>query len=122
MIGGVVNGTPIFGLPGHPVAVHVCFELFIRPVLEEIAGLKGKRFDPLTKTVKARIGKNISSSPGREEHVGVTLEEREGELWAFPIFGKSGLITNLTLADGTAVVPLRKFGVQEGDVVEVNLF
>jgi len=122
MIGGVVNGTPIFGLPGHPVAVHVCFELFIRPVLEEIAGLKGKRFDPLTKTVKARIGKNISSSPGREEHVGVTLEEREGELWAFPIFGKSGLITNLTLADGTAVVPLRKFGVQEGDMVEVKLF
>lgn len=122
MIGGVVNGTPIFGLPGHPVAVHICFELFIRPVLEEIAGLQDKRSSFLAKTVKARIAKNISSSPGREEHVGVILEEREGEVWAVPIFGKSGLITNLTLADGTAVVPLRKFGLHEGDVVEVRLF
>jgi molybdopterin molybdotransferase len=122
VIGGVVNGKPIFGLPGHPVAVHVCFELFIRPVLEDIAGIQEKRFGVKTGTVRARIGKNISSSPGREEHIGVTLEERDGELWASPIFGKSGLITNLTMADGTAVIPLRKFGVQEGEMVEVRFF
>jgi|WetSurSiteA1Bulk_404760.scaffolds.fasta_scaffold00133_3 molybdopterin molybdotransferase len=122
MIGGVVNGKPIFGLPGHPVAVHVCFELFIRPVLEDIAGIQEKRFGSKTGTIQARIGKNISSSPGREEHIGVTLEERDGELWASPIFGKSGLITNLTMADGTAVIPLKKFGVQAGEVVEVRLF
>jgi molybdopterin molybdotransferase len=122
MIGGVVNGTPIFGLPGHAVAVHVCFELFIRPLLENISGIKEKQFSSITRRVKARIGKNISSNPGREDHIGVTLEERDGELWAFPIFGKSGLITNLTRADGTAVIPLRKFGVQEGEVVEIRLF
>jgi molybdopterin molybdotransferase len=122
MIGGIVNGKPIFGLPGHPVAVHVCFELFIRPVLEDIAGIQEKRFGFKTGTVRARIVKNISSSPGREEHIGVTLEERDGELWASPVFGKSGLITNLTMADGTAVIPLRKFGVQEGEMVEVRIF
>ncbi|MEW6587173.1 MAG: gephyrin-like molybdotransferase Glp [Nitrospirota bacterium] len=122
LIGGVVDGRPIFGLPGHPVAVHICFEIFVRPILESIAGLRAKGIVDGTRTVKARIGKNISSSPGREEHIGVILEERAGELWAVPVLGKSGLITNLTLADGTAVIPLRKFGVHEGEIVEIRLF
>jgi molybdopterin molybdotransferase len=122
MIGGIVNNIPVFGLPGHPVAVNVCFELFIKPTLENLSGLQEDRFNKEKKTVKARIAKNISSSPGREEHIGVSLEERDGELWAIPILGKSGLITTLTKADGTAVIPLRKLGLQEGEIVEVKLF
>ncbi|MBP1749150.1 MAG: molybdenum cofactor biosynthesis protein [Deltaproteobacteria bacterium] len=122
MIGGVIGDIPIFGLPGHPAAVNVCFEVFIRPVLEIQSGCKGSAFDKEKRTVKARIAKNISSSPGREEHIGVTLEERNGELWAIPLLGKSGLITTLTRADGTGVIPLRKLGVQEGEFIEVRLF
>jgi molybdopterin molybdotransferase len=122
MIGGIVNNIPVFGLPGHPAAVNVCFELFIKPILENLAGLHKDTFDKEKSTVKARIAKNISSSPGREEHIGVSLEKRDGELWAIPILGKSGLITTLTKADGTAVIPLRKLGLQEGEIVEVSLF
>jgi molybdopterin molybdotransferase len=70
----------------------------------------------------AKVTKNISSSPGKEEHVGVKLEEKNGEIWAAPLLGKSGLITTLTQADGTAVIPLRKTGVREGEFVEVRLF
>ena len=122
MIGGVINDIPIFGLPGHPAAVNVCFDVFIRPVLMIQSGCNGSSADKEKRTVKARIAKNISSSPGREEHIGVTLEERNGELWAIPLLGKSGLITTLTRADGTGVIPLRKLGVQEGEFVEVRLF
>jgi molybdopterin molybdotransferase len=86
------------------------------------SGCNGSSADKEKRTVKARIAKNISSSPGREEHIGVTLEERNGELWAIPLLGKSGLITTLTRADGTGVIPLRKLGVQEGEFVEVRLF
>lgn len=121
-IGGVVENIPVFGLPGHPVAVHVCFELFIRPVLKILSGSDQFAFDSKKRIIKARIAKNISSSPGREEHIGVIIEEREGEFWAIPLLGKSGLITTLTKADGTAVIPLRKFGVHEGDFVDVRLF
>ena len=122
IIGGVINGIPIFGLPGHPAAVSVCFEVFIRPVLEIQSRCIENRYNKEKRTVKARIAKNISSSPGREEHIGVALEERNGELWAIPLLGKSGLITTLTRADGTAVISLRKLGVQEGEFVEVRLF
>ena len=122
LIGGIVNGIPIFGLPGHPAAVTVCFELFIKPVLKRLSGLSKERFDKKKGTIKARITKNISSSPGREEHISVYLEERNGEIWAIPILGKSGLITTQIKADGMAVIPLRKLGVQEGEIVEVRLF
>jgi molybdopterin molybdotransferase len=121
-IGGIVNGIPIFGLPGHPAAVSVCFGLFIMPVLEILSGLAGSGFEKKKRTVMAKVTKNISSSPGKEEHVGVKLEEKNGEIWAAPLLGKSGLITTLTQADGTAVIPLRKTGVREGEFVEVRLF
>jgi molybdopterin molybdotransferase len=122
LIGGIVTNIPVFGLPGHPAAINVCFEIFVKPVLEKLSGLNEARLDKEKRTVMARIARNISSSPGREEHIGVALEERNGEIWAVPILGKSGLITTLIKADGTAVIPLRKLGVQEGEIVEVRLF
>lgn len=122
MIGGVIESTPVFGLPGHPAAVHVCHEIFVKPVLALQSGQEETGVSTKKRTIHARIDRNISSSPGREEHVGVTLEERNGELWAVPLLGKSGLITTLTRADGAAVIPLRKSGVQAGDSVEVRIF
>ena len=122
IIGGVVQGIPVFGLPGHPAAVHVCFSIFIRPVLSIIAGSGEERLQEMKRTIQARISRDVSSSPDREEHIGVTLEERDGELWAVPILGKSGLITALTKADGTAVIPLMKLGIHKGELVTVRLF
>ncbi len=122
LIGGIVTDIPVFGLPGHPAAVNVCFEIFVKPVLENLSGLNEDRLDKEKRTVMARIARNISSSPGREEHIGVAIEKRNGEIWAVPILGKSGLITTLIKANGTAAIPLRKLGVQEGEMVEVRLF
>jgi molybdopterin molybdotransferase len=121
-IGGVVNGIPVFGLPGHPAAVTVCFDLFIRPVLKMLSGVHEKEYLKRTRTVSARIAKNVSSSPGREEHVRVVLEPRGEEMWAVPVLGKSGLIRTLVMADGTVIIPAHVRGLQEGDLVEVLLF
>ena len=122
MIGGVMQGVPIFGLPGHPAAVSICFELFIRPVLHVLSGVKEKWPQYNCSIVQARISKNIASSQGREEHIRVMLEEREGGLWAVPVLGKSGLITTLVKADGTIVIPLHVNGIQAGEIVDVRLF
>ena len=35
---GLIDGTPIFGLPGNPVSSHVSFELFARPALRQMMG------------------------------------------------------------------------------------
>jgi len=122
MIGGVINGIPVFGLPGHPAAVSICFELFIGPVLNILSGLRERWPGCRNRMIKARISKNISSSQGREEHVRVMLDSRGGETWAVPVLGKSGLITTLVRADGTVVIPLNRNGVEAGEVVDVRLF
>lgn len=122
MIGGVIKGIPVFGLPGHPAAVSVCFDIFILPVLNILSGLK-ERFPKYSRRIiKAKLSKNISSTSGREEHIRVMLEERDDGIWAIPVLGKSGLITTLVKADGTIVIPLNVNGVEKGETVDVRLF
>jgi molybdopterin molybdotransferase len=122
MIGGFINNKPVFGLPGHPAAITVCFKQFIEPVLKKLTGFSGGRFTDIKPTVKAKMKKNVSSSSGREDHIRVSIEEHGGEIWAVPILGKSGLITTLVKADGIVVIPLRKLGIGHGEIVEVRLF
>ncbi|NJD55327.1 MAG: molybdopterin molybdotransferase MoeA [Nitrospirae bacterium] len=121
-IGGVMNGVPIFGLPGHPAAVSVCFDIFIKPVLELLSGLDSRPAYRLRGVVRARLSRNVPSSQGREEHVRAMIEEREDGLWAVPILGKSGLIRTLVEADGTFVIPVNRNGVEKGELVDVRLF
>lgn len=122
---GICNGKPVFGLPGHPVAVSVSFDIFMKPLLKRLSG----EVDPLAavgvppvRVVRARMARNYSSSQGREDHIRVALEMRDGELWAKPVLGKSGLISTLVKAHGTVVVGLGRIGLEKGEWVEVSLF
>lgn len=119
---GIVNGVPVFGLPGHPAAVTVCFSLFIEPVLRQMTGSIEKTYLNKKRIVSARLTRNFSSDAGREEHVRVSLEARGNEIWATPILGKSGLIRTLVMADGTFVIPSYARGIEEGEAVDVMLF
>ena len=117
--------VPVFGLPGHPAAVSICFELFVKPVLVRISGeVPQAALEGLSsyRVVKAKLERSISSSPGREDHVRVTLEKKDGQLWARPVFGASGLISTLVKAVGTVVVPTNKIGIETGEEVDVRLF
>jgi molybdopterin molybdotransferase len=119
------GGVPIFGLPGHPAAVSICFELFVKPVLVRLTGEEPHpALEGITpyRSVKARLARSIASSTGREDHVRVMLEKKDGVLWARPVFGASGLITTLVKAVGTVVVPVRKTGIEAGEEVDVRLF
>jgi molybdopterin molybdotransferase len=117
--------VPVFGLPGHPAAVSICFEVFVKPVLARMTGeLPHPALAGVSayRVVKAKLARSIASSPGREDHVRVTLEKKEDGLWARPVFGASGLISTLVKAVGTVVVPVNKIGIEVGEEVEVRLF
>ncbi len=125
LIVGLVGRVPVFGLPGHPAAVSICFDLFVKPVLARMTGeVPPPALEGLSaaRTVKARLSRSISSSPGREDHVRVTLEKGDNGLVARPVFGASGLISTLVKAVGTVVVPVNKIGIEAGEEVEVRLF
>ncbi len=113
------NGRPVFGLPGNPVSCMVTFDLFVAPTL---AQLSGTRSGPPRRSVTARLARNVASVPGREDYLQVRLERRDGELWADPVFGKSGLIYTLVRADGMLHVGLDVGGISAGELVEVVLF
>src|SRR4029077_9631518 len=83
---GVVDGTPVVGLPGHPVSGMVIFDVFVRDLMRGLAGRTPPR--GLGRMVKARMERRVPSAGGREDHVRVFLEERAGALWAIPQLGK----------------------------------
>jgi len=114
----VCDGKPVFGLPGNPVSAMVIFDLFITPTIQAMLGTAAAP----QRRVQARLARNIASDTGREDYVQVRLEERDGELWAVPVFGKSNLIYTLVNADGTVKVALDSNGIRAGEMVEVALY
>jgi molybdopterin molybdotransferase len=112
----LANGKPVIGLPGHPASAMIIFKLFGEKVLEK---LKGKKVEKKLDRVFARITKNIPSAPGRSDYIRVRLIEKEGEWWAEPIIGKSGLITTLVKSDGIVEITSEKEGISQGDYVPV---
>lgn len=112
----LANGKPVIGLPGHPASAMIIFRLFGERILKK---LKGEKIDRKPERIFARITKNIPSSPGRSDYIRVRLFEKEGEWWAEPIIGKSGLITTLVKSDGIVEIVSEKEGILQGEFVPV---
>jgi molybdopterin molybdotransferase len=110
---GEINGVPVFGLAGNPVAAYFLFYLLIRPILFSMQGAETHDHQ-----VTLPIARAYSSNHGREEIVPVKV--REGQV--IPIASKSGLITTLAGTDGYIRIPRDAEGLREGDPVLVTLF
>jgi len=116
----VVDGKPIIILSGNPVAAMVGFEVFARPLIRKMLGLKQEEFRPL---VKAKITKRLSTTLGRKTFVRVRVFQSDGEFFAEPISTRgSGIISTMTKANGYVVVPENREGLEEGESVSVYLF
>ncbi len=111
----VCDGVLIFGLPGNPASALAVAELLVVPALWRALGAD----KPRAHVVRARLGRNVPSATGRLDVVPVNLEDRAGELWALPVFGKSNLIYTLVRADGRIQIELNANGVREGEWVDV---
>lgn len=120
LIGGLIGRVPVLGLPGHPAAAVVSYDLFIGPLIRTLSGANVVR--AFKKTTAAVMGKSIASAAGREDHIRVYIEIENDGTKAYPILGKSGLITTLVRADGIVVIPSAKLGLDKGEQVIVNLF
>ena len=116
---GLVDGKPVFGLPGNPVSAAVVFGLLVRPTVYALCGCLAP---PESPTVRAHLARDIPSVTGREDHVQVRLVRNNGVIQAEPVFGKSNLIYTLVRADGTVIVPLDKGGLYADEEVEVRLY
>jgi molybdenum cofactor synthesis domain-containing protein len=111
---GIVEGTPIFGMPGYPTSCLSNAYIFLTPALRALAGLSPAE----PRRVAARMSARFVSSSGREQFL--TVRVRDGI--AFPAFKKSGAITSMAHADGYIILPVNLDVIEEGAEVEVTLF
>jgi len=115
-----VGQKPFWGLPGHVVSAMVVFEVVVRPFIEHQAGVAGGL--RLQRRLPARLTRNLASAQGRTEFVRVRIIEQNGELWAQPVLGKSGLIHTMVQADGLVRIGQNTEGLEKGSPVAVMPF
>lgn len=98
---GLVQGKPVFSLPGNPVAAMVIFELFVRPMLLQAMG----RQNIYRPSVQAVLTEPARNKGGRPHFVGAVLA-RAADGWEVSLTGNqsSGRISSLTLASGLALL------------------
>ncbi|MEM3765445.1 MAG: molybdopterin-binding protein [Candidatus Bathyarchaeia archaeon] len=116
----VVDGKPIFALPGHPTSALLIFHLLVRPIIERMAGRKNVE----ATTVKALASTKMFPARGRRTFVMVKLKKDESKrLIAEPVpVGLSGAITTLLRADGFVEIPENQQFIDAEEEVIVHLF
>ena len=95
---GIIDGTPLIGLPGNPVASFVTFVHVVRPTVLALAGAAQQPLVPMTVRAAFSYRKKVS----RREYIRVTLRTaQDGTLEAakFPREG-AGLLSSLVETDG----------------------
>lgn len=115
---GLVDGTPVFGLPGNPVSSMVSFELFARPALRSMSG----HTDLERRRVVAVSEGGLDRHPDGKVHFArVTVDYSDGTYMVASVKGQgSHQLTAMASADGLAVLPDGD-GVVDGGAVEVLL-
>ncbi len=111
---GLVENTPVIGMPGYPTSCLNTAQQLIRPALRKMSRLP----EPAERTVEAVLQKRITSSLGRQQYMTVELEGND----AYPVYKQSGAITSMAHADGYFEIPENAELVEKGEKVSVTLF
>ena len=115
---GVLDGTPILGLPGNPVSCMVNFLQFVRPVLRTMLG-DPRPFLPVVEAEMAAPWRRKQA--GRPELVRVRLERHEGRVLARSAGGQ-GSAHLVGMADGHGFALLDADAKELSGTVRVQVF
>ncbi|MGW9115696.1 molybdotransferase-like divisome protein Glp [Streptomyces sp. NPDC055663] len=110
--------TPLLALPGNPVSSYISFELFVRPVIRTLMGLK----DVNRPTVRATLStdKALTSPSGKRQFLRGTYDAEAGTVT--PVGGSgSHLIAALAQSDALIVLPEDVTSAEPGTDTEVIL-
>jgi molybdopterin molybdotransferase len=111
MMMGFWHNTPIFGLPGNPVAAATCALIFVWPSLSKLSG--GNWVSPQAYYIPAAFEK--TKKAGRREFLRARVFKNQVEI--FKSEG-SGLTSGLAWATGFVELPDNKISVSFGDKVK----
>jgi len=114
---GVVDGKPVVGVPGYPVATWIILNQLVLPLLEKYYGYQLQS----RHTVKGRLARKVYSSLGEIEFVRVRLQPTDDGPLIHPLAGKASALSSLINANGILIVPEALSGYPKGEMVEVQL-
>jgi molybdopterin molybdotransferase len=112
---GIIDGTPLIGLPGNPVASFVTFVHLVRPTVLALSGARQEPLVPLPVRAAFAYRKKIA----RREYVRVSLREAADgahEAVKFPREG-AGLLSSLVDTDGLVELGEQVTRVEPGQTV-----
>lgn len=114
---GLLNGKPLFGLPGNPISCAVCFLRFIAPALRKMMGDP----NPHPAVRKAVLGTPLSvKEAGKTHFVTARIEFSSEPPLATPTSHQgSGMLTSMTEGNALIVVPEEVRELPVGTFVEV---
>lgn len=99
---GMIDGTPLLGLPGNPVAAGVSFILFGRPAILKMQG----RADLEPPMVECETTEPLENRGGRRHYLRVALQRCGGRTLARPVGRQgAGVLSSLAAADALLVIP-----------------
>ncbi len=107
--------TILMGLPGHPAAAMMVFELLA------VWLYRSETCQQAPKNTVAKMAVNVAGAPGRATCLLVELKDGPDGYIAEPILGKSGLMTTLSRAHGYTMIEVNKEGLKAGEPVQVVL-
>jgi putative molybdopterin biosynthesis protein len=110
---GVVDGAPVIGVPGYPVAAAIAFERFGRPLL---GALPEDR--PL---IRVRLAGDVRARPGVEAYVPLVLSAGDDMPLALPQSRKGGALRGLAGAHALLCTRLEDGVLSSGSEVDARL-
>lgn len=117
VICGIVNDTPVLGLPGYPVSTYIAFNIFVKPLIEGMLFVYEKTMEQL----ECYLSRPLSSTLGVKEYVRMKLGMVSGRFTATPLGRGAGLLMSLTRADGIYEIPEMSEGPGAGAKINVSL-
>lgn len=114
---GIIEGKPVFGIPGYPVSAIFSFREFLLPYYEELMGVKKDS----TRITKVRMAYKTPSKMGVEELIRVNLLKKGESVYAMPLNRGASLISSIAYADGIVRIPEEIEGIEEDEEVDCEI-
>lgn len=113
--------TAVIGLPGHPVAAMLLFQLLVGGLWKQVTELEQREANT---RIRGIMASNVAASPGRRTYQLVTIQKAEGEGFPkiVPIRGTSGLIRTMSEADGYIILDVNDEGISRGEMATAYLW
>jgi molybdopterin molybdotransferase len=116
----LLDGKPVFGIPGNTVAAMVCMEEYVRPALRKLMGHARLLRPEATGVFEGSFRKSVQD--GKVHLVRVRARREDGRLVVAPSGPQgSGILSSMLRSNALALVPADALALKTGDGVPVHL-